>query len=407
MGLGESKTESKPLEKTEEPSTKVEEKKSPQIVKSELVSLDKLDYNKIENQHTYFLFDSGIDIGKNYVLPKNVRVLMRCTSTTGMYYEAHDTKWINDCTITDPERLKIWKACFDDTTTDKYMTNLTDYCVYDNNSIIPDIVIWPRLIETYPEIAHKKTLSFLSGICEMPFKLNFLSKELLCGKTLEIDPYVNIKYNNQLNMTLQENNDYIYRNKSLKDILLTPDLTEGKRYYTNSQLRTSIGRTACQKPKNKLINIYGKDRVATYPNQHTIENVRVIDTCINCESGSQKYNDEIIKNYEDIVDRGGGMYLSDIISFLCDINKDVNTKITIILSTCHILSTLWHYDYRIKYKTTHKWDTQLRKRRGMPMDAYLKSKYAVPKGGMSDDDNYYYHKYMKYKVKYDHITKHK
>ena len=76
----------------------------------------------VEQNHTYFLFDQCVHIGKVYNLPRNVRVLMPCNGMIG--YNKFDLG----------SKAKILQSCFVDVNDDKYMDKLTNFCVYDGNS---------------------------------------------------------------------------------------------------------------------------------------------------------------------------------------------------------------------------------------------------------------------------------
>lgn len=421
MGFFESKEQSEPVKK--EP---VETKKT-EVVKPK------------KEPHTFFSFDYGVDIGKNYTLPKNVRVLMP---------RMDEMK----CTMTPEEKFKILKICFMDINNerdthkvgdfdpDKYMDQLTDFCVYDS-STVPDIIFLKNnsRLNQYQESDDKKVFPLFSGISSMPFDIawdtkcgvekigDFKVPNDLINLVLVFNPNDYTKYmgfKESYNMSRQENDPYLY--PLINSLFTGVPLKQGETlqfksgYFDHDTLNDEIGRTCHTLNKNsKLIPIYD-ELWNVHENKPSITKVRYND--IPNDKSLQVL--EQFKTIEEIANfymvYGSGMYLSDIISFLCK-KYPKNTKITLILSTCHTLHiNLKNADINDQvYKDAfQKWKPHLKRpeRQGILVGNYRKGekqlKTAMPtavpvveqfKGGNND----YYRKYLKYKTKYEDALMHK
>ena len=423
MGFFESKEKAQPQPQQveEEEKSKAEKPKPVQPTRAS----DPTKKKPTRDKYTFFSFDYGIDIGKNYVLPKNVRLLMRCISDKNI-----------QCTITDEDKFKILETCFKDVNNDDYMNDLPNFCVYDGNkkyNIVPDIIFLNNdsKLNEHQQSNDKRAFPLFSGICDMPFDLILdISSKCTGNKSEHMVPVGNLFGNT--NVYLTEYTDYVNEKKkyintksnlAFQDYLINSLFTgvpypmngkflsfnpEKNDYFDQDTLRGLIGRT-CHiiDPKIELIQIYDKDRVKRYNNLSIIDSVRYNDIPDNFDE-KDKINDIITDIEKFYMDYGLGMYLSDVISFLCQRYPD--KEITLVLSTCHTLHINLESQYSNLYGTIFKaWETHLRgqERRGLSVSTYIAEKRKEEQGNIkaksvSGGNNHNYHKYLKYKIKYEH-----
>ena len=376
-----------------------------------------------QKSHSYFLFDRGVHIGKLYNLPRNVRVLMPCNIMT----EESGTGKIpkNKCpSVSSENKTKILQSCFMDVDNDKYLEKMKDtFCIYDGNTPmnrVPDF-IFNNLLRFSPDTP---MFTFLTGICEMPFDLNYITITPKCSKNKSINETGSInpldkqyvfdlceKYLKREQITDEEKEmfDYFVMGKKSESFTIVPNLNNN-RYYSKYSLGELNGRTKqClnESLPKKLTDIRTKPgRLGDYI---TNPGTSYDDVPPNATNDLKNTIREAIKKYE----ISNNIYLSDIINFLC--NKYETEQITLVISTCRFIGyssdiylkgeqieipTIPFYGDRVK-----NWgDWLLRKEaslHGFSIEKYIKGDYTNLKGGYSN--NNFYHKYLKYKIKYQSL----
>jgi hypothetical protein len=370
---------------------------------------------------TYFVSSHGIDIGKVYNLPKDVRVLMICESG-------------KLCSAGDDQEALLWEACFTCDDNDVYMDKLHKYCVYSGNTTnanrVPDLIL-----EEEPN-------TFFSGVCQTPFDLNVIMTHPRCstsasgrGNVAKVKEFGEIKpldKNHMIELLHNVANKYTtidsipdeaskeflryfirpheQNEKKIKDLryLLLP---KEDTYYSFFNIAEQLGKT--HDCNNNILNekIKIKDVYRT-------KDVKVNDFIIKPgttyvdipraynEKEKQEINTEVTKqsaNYN----RPGSIYLSELIAFLC--NKNSNKLITIVISACrgypHNSASIVLSAYKKEYTGWYPWLGRP-ERNGMKIADY-KAKYGinfeknVPQTG--GDRNNINECYFESKIKYQQL----
>lgn len=371
---------------------------------------------------TYFISSHGIDIGKIFNLPRDVRVLMICE--TGTYCSAGNT-----------EEAKFWSACLKEDTNDEYMKELDKYCIYSGNTTTYNRI--PDLILSY------EPSSFFSGVFKTPFDLNVIITKSRCsegerkgfsvkefGEITKLDSLHvidllqkvkqkgEIKFNNLADTEFIE---YFLRpakqkNKKIDELLflLLPNV---KTFYSLYNVSEIIGNTkicTSVEPFDKYVDTYRIDKIKL--DDFTIEPGTVVNDIprIVSEEEKESINKEIDKNND--LYKGNNIYLSDVIRYLCNIES--NKLVTVVVSACRGFpkygKTIVLESYKKDYPDWYAFIGRP-ERKGMVITEYktniglnneLKKNYLYGQEGgryfdhNDDDDNDYQQKYLKYKAKY-------
>jgi hypothetical protein len=345
------------------------------------------------NKFTYFISSHGVDIGKIYVLPKDVKILMICETGTM-------------CMADDKEEAKLWKACMMDPANESSLKILDKYCVYDGNTLnnrIPDLIL--------SEESHK----FFSGIFEAPFSGNVIMTKSRCGfkekyvkQFGEIKPLDNnymIKLFDQIikgekitDPTSQEFINYFFRPGVQKsetiDKLLFLIAPNPNKYYSFFDILEQTGNTDHCLKKSKVVLEDTYRREPFKIKEMVIHPATIVDDIPTHATDNEKatIRQEIATN-EKQVKTPNSLYLSDVINFLC--NKNKGSTVTIIVSACRNFPSQRTITLSSpEYKGNTWYDFIGRpQRRGIKVGDYFKQS-----GG-----DEFYHKYLKYKTKYNNL----
>lgn len=372
------------------------------------------------NKNTYFLSSHGIDIGMIYSLPKDVRVIMHCTSG----------EVVSACNLYE---AALWHASLDNHSNDEYLKVLDNYqyCVYSGNlpeeqmNRIPDLIL------------SQETQNFVTGLYESGVNYNVVITAPRCsegvkgnikefGEITKLDKnYLKKNFKiimdkgGKIDSLPQGDQDFVnyflrpvnQKNTSIEKLkfLILPEQPKFKSFYSlvsimgrkNSIESCSMGKKIPEiqdeyrkKPMNVALKNGGQ--IIVNPDEKKID----LPSWLKNENIIKKIRENVETNEKSYL--SNNIYLSDLIRFLCNINK--GKFITIVLSACRSHPNPTGISLSSEYKEYYNFLGRP-ERNGKKINDYLnnyanldykKQSLSLSGGNILKD----YQKYLKYKKKY-------